>query len=281
MIIDSHCHAWRYWPYEPPVPDPTSRGVVDQLLWEMDRNGVDQAVVVCARIEHNPDNNDYVADCLQRHRDRLYQFADVDCSWTETYHTPGAAQRLAESVNRYGHRGFTHYVKSGDDGAWLLEEEGLNFLATAERLNQILSISCSPIVHPVLRQVAERFPTLTILCHHMAGVRATEPAPQPRLSEVLRSASMPNICVKLSGFHYVSSVPYGFPFADCAEVVQKLYDAYGPDRLFWGSDYPVVRKALTYQQALEAVRTHCDFIPAAHMARILGDGLHQLLAERG
>ena len=65
MIVDSHCHAWRYWPYQPPVPDPTSRGMVEQLLFEMDRNGVDRAVVVCARIDHNPDNNDYVAECVR------------------------------------------------------------------------------------------------------------------------------------------------------------------------------------------------------------------------
>ena len=50
-IIDSHCHAWTYWPYEPPVPDPESRGRVEQLLHEMDLNGVDQAFIVCAEIE--------------------------------------------------------------------------------------------------------------------------------------------------------------------------------------------------------------------------------------
>src|SRR3954454_3600945 len=116
MIVDSHCHAWRYWPYEPPVPDPTSRGTVEQLLWEMDQNGVDKAVVICARIEHNPDNNDYVAYAARRFPDRLYQFADVDCRWSETYHQPGAADRLADAVHQYGLRGFTHYFDPQDDG---------------------------------------------------------------------------------------------------------------------------------------------------------------------
>ena len=60
MIIDCHTHAWRKWPYNPPVPDHNSRGQVEQLLWEMDRNKVAKAVLVCARIDHNPDNNDYV-----------------------------------------------------------------------------------------------------------------------------------------------------------------------------------------------------------------------------
>ena len=46
MIIDCHTHTWEYWPYNPPVPDHESRGRVEQLLWEMDRNQVDQAVLV-------------------------------------------------------------------------------------------------------------------------------------------------------------------------------------------------------------------------------------------
>ena len=30
-ILDSHCHAWRRWPYEPPVPDEASRGTIEQV----------------------------------------------------------------------------------------------------------------------------------------------------------------------------------------------------------------------------------------------------------
>ena len=46
MVIDSHTHAWKYWPYQPPVPDPESRGRVEQLLWEMDRaREIDPAAV--------------------------------------------------------------------------------------------------------------------------------------------------------------------------------------------------------------------------------------------
>ena len=70
------------------MPDHNSRGRVEQLLWEMDRHGVDKAVLVCARIEHNPHNNDYVAEQIRTYPDRLVQFADVDCSWSEEYHTP-------------------------------------------------------------------------------------------------------------------------------------------------------------------------------------------------
>jgi predicted TIM-barrel fold metal-dependent hydrolase len=278
MIIDSHTHAWEYWPYEPPVPDPESRGRVEQLLWEMDRSGVDQAVLVCARIEHNPQNNDYVAQCVERYPDRLIQFADVDCSWTETYHTPDAAARLREAAARYRLKGFTHYLKSDLD--WFDSLEGLEFFETAAELGLIASLALGPEWQPALRTLARTFPSVPFLCHHMAGARAGEGA-RPRLDEILRSAEVPNIYVKLSGFHYVSQVSWDYPYSDTLWIVRKLYEHYGPERLCWGSDYPVVRFHMTYQQSLEAFRTHCAFVPEADREAILGGNLQCLLAGAG
>jgi L-fuconolactonase len=275
VIVDSHCHAWRRWPYQPPVPDPESRGLVEQLLWEMDRNSVDRAAVVCARIEHNPDDNDYVAECVKRYPDRLYQIADVDCQWSPEYHTPGAAQRLAEAVDRYQLKGFTHYVRADDDGSWYLSEDGLAFLETAARLRQIASFAIPARLQPVLREVAGRFPTVPFLSHHMAGARVGQPE---LLSEIVASAALPNIHVKLSGWHYVSAVRWGFPYADAEPTVRALYQAFGPERLHWGSDYPVCQlRAMTYQQSLEAFRSYAPFVPEADKARILGDSLLALL----
>jgi L-fuconolactonase len=275
MILDSHTHAWDYWPYEPPVPDHESRGRVEQLLWEMDRSGVDMAVLVCARIEHNPRNNDYVAECVAKYPDRLVQFADVDCSWTETYHAPGAAARLAAAAARYGLKGYTHYLRSDHD--WFESEEGLAFFRTTADLGLIASLALGPEWQPALRKLARRFPSIPFLCHHMAGARADEPAPHPGLQEILASAAVPNIYLKLSGFHYVSQVSWEYPYPDTGWIVRRLYEEYGPERLCWGSDYPVVRFHMTYRQALEAFRTHCPFVPAADQEQILGRNLQRLL----
>jgi predicted TIM-barrel fold metal-dependent hydrolase len=277
MIIDSHTHAWEYWPYQPPVPDFESRGRVEQLLWEMDRCGVEKAVLVCARIDHNPGNNEYVAECVKRYPDRLIQFADVDCSWTDTYHTPGAAARLAEAAERYGLKGYTHYLKSDHD--WFESEEGLAFFEKTAELGLIASLALGPRWQPALRELAGRFPTVPFLCHHMAGARAGEADPRPNLQEILKSAEVPNIHLKLSGFHYVSQVSWDYPYPDTHSIVRQLYAHFGADRLCWGSDYPVVRTHMTYQHALEAFRTHCSFVPDADKERILGGNLARLLAE--
>jgi predicted TIM-barrel fold metal-dependent hydrolase len=279
MIIDSHTHAWARWPYKPPVPDAESRGRVEQLLWEMDREGVGRAVLVCARIEQNPGNNDYVAECVQRYPDRLVQFADVDSQWLETYHTPGAAGRLAEAATKYRLKGFTHYLKNDYD--WLESPDGLAFFETAAERKLIASLALGAEWMPALRKLARRFPTVPFLCHHMAGARVGEGEPRRLLEEIVRSAEVPNIYIKLSGFHYVSAVSWDYPYADTLPIVRKLYESYGPERLCWGSDYPVVRFNMTYRHALEAFRTHCPFVLEADRERILGGNLERLLDRAG
>jgi len=282
VIVDSHCHAWRYWPYEPPVPDPQTRPLVEQLLFEMDQSGVDEAVLVAARIDHNPDNNDYVAECVQRFPDRLYQFADVDCMWTPTYHTAGAAERLADTVRKYSLRGFTHYVADDDDGSWLLSSEGSSFFRTAASLNQIVSIHLPVRLQSVLRQLAERWPDTPFVCHHMAYPVTSQGPDGPALRDIIASATRPNIHVKLSGFHYAAPVGWEYPHDASRYIVRALFEHFGPDRLHWGSDYPVVRWAMTYRQALEVIRTHCaELIPGSDMDRVLGSSMHDLLQKHG
>jgi len=279
MIADSHCHAWRVWPYQPPVPDPTGHGSVDLLLYEMDRHGVERAAVVCARIGDNDDNNEYVAKAAARHPDRLAVLTDVDCFWRPEYHTPGAAARLRATAERLEIAGFTHYVHDDNDG-WFRTDEALELFATAAELNLVASLAVSPRWHADLRDVARRFPTLPILVHHLGLARPGSPTFEDDLAEVLASAAVPTIGLKVSGFHYLATRPWDFPFAEGREVFRRLYEAYGAHRLCWGSDFPAARPHVTYTQSLEVVRAYCDFLPAEDLDLILGGTLTRILDTR-
>jgi len=114
----------------------------------------------------------------------------------------------------------------------------------------------------------------------------TDRGQEEELQEIVKSAQVPNIYIKLSGFHYVSRVGWDYPCADAHPIVRTLYESYGPTRLCWGSDYPVVRFYMTYQQALEALcraltafRRHCTFVPEEDKALILGGNLERLLTS--
>lgn len=278
MIIDSHCHAWSYWPYQPAVPDPESRGTIQQLLHEMQLNQVGQALVVCAQIDHNPDNNAYIAAQVAMVPDRLYQLVDLDSEWSKTYHTPGAANRLGELAARWPIRGFTHYLQREEDGSWLYSEDGHKLFNVAADLGLIASISCYPHQQPAVRRIAAYFPQVPILCHHLGHPRLGGGSIQENLHEILLSAKQPNINLKVSGFAYMASQPWEYPYEEVRWIVKAIYDQFGPQRLCWGSDYPVVGFNMTYRHALEAFRTHCNFVNPDDQEWILGKTLLGLLS---
>jgi L-fuconolactonase len=278
MIVDAHCHAWAQWPYEPPVPDPESRGRVEQLLFEMDQNGVDRAVVICAGLERNRDNNRYIHEAVKRIPGRLIQFADVDSRWLPTHHARGAAARLREAVEAFGLVGFTHYLREDDDGSWLLSEEGDAFLRVAAEKNLIVSLACVPEQMPTVIRVAQRYP-FPILCHHMARVRGDH-LRGSGLDRILAAARHPTIFIKMSGFGYAAAKSDSFPYLGVGWVTRAIYEFFGPERLCWGSDYPVVRRHMTYAQSLEVARRHFSFMPEGELAMLLGGTMRRLLHER-
>jgi predicted TIM-barrel fold metal-dependent hydrolase len=281
MIIDSHCHAWTTWPYDTTVPDPGHRGTVERLLFEMDREAVDRAVVICARIDHNPDTNVYIAEAARRWPDRLVAFPDIDSGWSPEYHTPGAADRLRAAVDRWAIAGFTHYTNEANDG-WFRSDEGMAFFRAAAEADVVASIAANGAWWADLREVARAFPTLPILIHHQGMARAADGPDDPTLREVLACAEVPNLLVKASGFYYGSHAWAEYPYTDQLEVFARIAAAFGPRRLAWGSDYPVSPwVACTYRQTLDVVRVHCaDLLGEDGLAWVMGDTLETVLRTR-
>jgi L-fuconolactonase len=273
-ILDSHCHAWRVWPYPPLVPDETSRGTIDQLIYQMDGHGVDQAAVVCAAIENNPDNVEYVSFARSRYPGRILVVADLDCTWHETYHRAGSADRLRALADRYQLAGFTHYLGSDNDG-WLASDEAEELFTAAEERALLVSLAGGPAWQADLRSLARRHPDVPVLCHHLGGVSASpDPAGLQALTE---SASCPNIYVKVSGFHYASARGWDYPWPDAVQLFRQIFEAFGPERLCWASDFPASTRHCTYRQSLEVVRTHCSFLGPDDLSQILGGTLRRIL----
>ena len=172
MIIDSHCHAWSYWPYLPEPAHPEQHGSIETLIHQMDQNGVDKATIVCAQIYRNKTNNDYISNALSNYPNRLEQFADVDSFWSETYHIKGAANRLEVAIEKWPMKAFTHYLANEDDGKWMNSKHGIDFFNVAEEAKIIASLAVAPHHQNEIRKVAERHPNLKILCHHMSGLKS-------------------------------------------------------------------------------------------------------------
>ena len=68
------------------------------------------------------------------------------------------------------------------------------------------------------------------------------------LPELLELAQLPNVTVKLSGVATLSREP--FPFADVRPHMHRIVEAFGPERLMWGSDVTRAEGIATYAEGL-------------------------------
>jgi predicted TIM-barrel fold metal-dependent hydrolase len=279
MIVDAHCHAWERWPYQPPVPDPHSRALVEQLLFEMDANGVGRAVVICAAIGDNPRNVDYVMDAARRHPGRLAVFPDLECRWAGTCGTPGAARRLELALSRWEFPGFTLYLDEAGDGGWLGGEEGRAFFAQAAERRLIASLSILPHQAPAVGALAARHPAMPILLHHHGFLGPRTAATPDAMALVTALATHRNVFVKASGMGNVAVPDDEYPYAGLSGIPRALRRAFGAGRMVWGSDYPVSRRHMTYRQALAMITRHGPF-EAHELAGVLGGTMSRLLDAR-
>jgi L-fuconolactonase len=139
----------------------------------------------------------------------------------------------------------------------------------------IASLHAPPAWHRAVGDLAERHPAVPVLLHHQGLAADPEAA-----DGLMALASVPNAYVKASGFHYLVSRPWSYPFAEARPGFRRLVEEFGADRMLWGSDYPVCAKyGIGYRQSLEVVRTECDFLDERELDAILGGTAAALLGR--
>jgi predicted TIM-barrel fold metal-dependent hydrolase len=278
MRFDAHTHVWENWPYQPAVPDPTTRARAEQLLYQMDANGVERAVVICARIGDNPGNVDYAFAAAARHPGRLVVFPDLECRWSPDFRTPGAAERLEQALSHWDFLGFTLYLEEAEDGAWLTGPEGSPFFALAEAQRLVLSLSAMPHQMPEVLKLARQYPRLPILLHHLGFCGPRRDSIADAEAMIIAAAAAPNIHLKFSGMGNVTTPQQEFPYAPALPTWARIAKAFGPHRTIWGSDFPVSSRRMTYRQAQSMLEHHGPFA-SDDLAAVFHDNMARLLAR--
>ena len=285
MIVDAHCHAWARWPYDATHPDP-QRGSIANLLYTMDAHAIDRAVVVAAGLgvedprTDNTHNNAYIAAAVSDHPERLALFADIDSFWSSAHHhRAGAVDRLDAVVDEFAPVGITHYVQGEDDG-WLVSGEGVAFFERVAAYGLIASLHVPPAWHNSLAELASRVPALPILLHHQGLVPSGLRSDAGQQQRLLALSSLPNVFLKISGFHYLTDRSWDYPFDDAGPLLHRLAAGFGSQRLMWGSDFPVCTQHVSLRQAIEVVQQRLGFLSDREVGLVMGGSLQGLIDAR-
>ncbi|MCH7625961.1 MAG: amidohydrolase [Chloroflexi bacterium] len=238
-VVDTHCHAGNSW-FEP----------IESLLFQMDANGVEKAALIQHR---GVFDNSYLLESASRHPGRFAVVAAVDSSRPdapdalERWANEGAVGvRIGPAERSPGSDPYALWKKARDLGLVVSCSGGVEGFASDEFAELVSELS-----------------GLTFIIEHLAGVGVGAQPPFSAYEKALDLARFPNTYIKVGGLGEISERPSvlrpAFHFDHTPPLIEMAYDAFGPRRMMWGSDYPPVSNREGYRNALEGVRDHPAF----------------------
>ncbi|MFT4066533.1 amidohydrolase family protein [Paraburkholderia sp.] len=276
-IIDAQVHVWKADSPERPW-DPVARTRLhefaayraeplsyEELLGEMDKAGVYGAILVPPYWEG--DRVDYALEAAKAYPNRFAVMGHIPTeeragrqvldNWTSQPGMLGMRQTFAREDRR------ARLVDGSCE--WLWQE--------ASRLGIPVMIH-APTAIDELCQIAGRHPDLRLILDHMGIlIHTTDDAIEPFINQSLRLAAYPNVAIKLSAAPTYSSESY--PYRNIHVYLNRLIDAFGPRRCFWGTD--MTRLPCTYRQAVTMFTEELPFLNETDKEWIMGRGLSEWL----
>jgi L-fuconolactonase len=233
-IVDSHCHATPVWYAD-----------IDALVFEQDRNNVEHAVLV--QIGNFFDNT-YQFDAVKHFPGRFANVVIAD------YRQPDAADTLAKLADQgiSGVRIGATTRSPGDDPFMIWKAAaklGLSITTGGRSAN---------FTDPEFAQIVEAIPDVPVVIEHLGSTDnpTEDPIDDDVFAQIFSLSRYPNVYMKIHGlgeFNKRSTFPTPpFPFdKPIRPMLDMVYDAFGPQRMMWGSDYPLVNQREGYERALQ------------------------------
>jgi len=245
-MVDGHVHVADCW-YEP----------VETLLYHMDQHGIGHAVLV--QMQGQTDNR-YLFQCVRRYPRRFAPVVIVD-----TY-GPTACDDLRRLADE-GASGVRVHLKplEGARGVRLRpfpaspDGDPYAILKTAAQLGLAVDCAGSALLFGSedFSRLVEALPDTTIVMEHLGANSRPDAGKDERIARLkaLELARFPNLYLKIGGlgeFCRRTQPPKGpFPFNEpIPSLLDVAYKGFGPRRIMWGSNFPLVLKEEGYRNAL-------------------------------
>jgi L-fucono-1,5-lactonase len=270
MIIDAHHHLWDPAQFEYPwmggdALAPIRRPFTAGDLWEVTDGKVAHTVLV-QTISSEAETAAFLATAGANG-----ELIKGVVGWVDLT-APDIAERIeALRAGPGGNRlvGIRHQVQDEEDAGWLARPEvvrGLRAVGAAGLAYDLLVlVSQLETATAVVREL----PEVRFVLDHLAKPAIAAGEWEPWASRVGELAGQPNVSAKLSGL--VTEASWSDWSAEqIAPYAKHAVDAFGPDRLMYGSDWPVCTLAASYEQVWELANTLIADLAPAERDAILG-----------
>jgi L-fuconolactonase len=173
--------------------------------------------------------------------------------------------------------GVRHQVEDEPDPEWLLRPDVVRGLRAVGAAGLVYDLLVRVSQLPAARTVAQRLPDVQFVLDHAAKPPIAASETEPWATELGALAKQTNVACKLSGLVTEArwedwDVQRIRPYAEC------ILDAFGPDRVLFGSDWPVCELAGAYAEVVALARDLIAGLSATERADILGAAARRIYA---
>jgi L-fuconolactonase len=265
MTVDSHQHFWEYDPLRDTWIDNTMSVLKRDFLPPalspiLLRNKIDASVVV--QVQQSEQENEFLLSLTDK-----YEFIKAVVGWVDLQRND-----LDEKLQYFSQfkklKGFRHIVQ-GEAPGFLLQPKfihGVNLLAQPDFTYDLLVYHHQlPEVLNFLTQTRE----VKIVVDHLAkpSIRSGEVASWRE--NITKVASFKNVSCKLSGM-VTEAVWKGWKKETFTPYIETVFEAFGTDRILYGSDWPVCLLSATYDDQLQIVTDYISTLSHSEKQMVMG-----------
>jgi len=232
----------------------------DDLLRAMDEAGVAKAAIVHSSTAYGYDNS-YVADAV----------AAVPLRFTGVYSIDVLAPDAVKTFDYWLGRGcsgmrlFTTGSTLPNQATFFADSKSYPFLEHAAAKNIPVCMQMKQEGIPLLRQIMDKFPKVTILLDHLSRTPFEDGPPYARAADFLALAKYKQVYLKITP---INVTPKTWGKGTPETFFGKVIDTFGADRIGWGSNFP--NSIGTMKEILTAAQKAFSFAKASDQDWIFG-----------
>lgn len=264
-IVDAQIHIWStglpsnmaHWQI-------TSFSAAEAIAL-MDEGGVDAAVIHPPGWD--PRSTEIAMDAVTTYPGRFAIIGAVDLGQPEESRAAMETWR-----DRTGMLGLRCMFLEGEDRRRLHDGELGWFWEAAERFSiPVTTLATDSLAE--LGEVAARHPGLRLTIDHLGGrggnTTLKDAAAMTHMPELLALAKLPNVAVKATGAPGYSSEAYPFPAMHT--YLRQIFDAFGPDRTFWGTD--ISKMPCSWRECVTMFTEELPWLSGGDLERVMGSAV--------
>ena len=264
QIVDAQIHVWEAGLPSNPSHWQTTSFTTAEAIALMDEAGVDAAVIHPP--SWDPSGHDVARRAVQDYPNR---FAIMGALALDD---PASREQLSQWRDQKGMLGLRYLFLHEPQKTWLADGT-LDWLwAGAEASGVPIAMLATDSFGDIAR-VAERHPGLKLTIDHLGGrgglTTLKDAAAMSHIPDLVKLARFDNVAVKATGLPGYSSE--GYPFTSMQTYLRQVFDAFGPERLFWGTD--ISKMPCSWRQCVTMFTDELDWLSDGDKHLIMGDAL--------